>query len=142
MRATQILEFGPFALDVSDQRLRWRGRPVRLRPKALELLRYLAERAGSLVTREELIGGVWPDVAVSEATLSDCVREVRRALRDAHDDPVYIETVRRRGYRFIGPPAEVTASGAQSGAVRFAGREASGFSVVRSLVTGFQYKTW
>ena len=124
MRTTQILGFGPFALDVSDQRLRWRGRPVRLRPKALELLRYLAERPGSLVTREELLAGVWPDVAISEATLSDCVREVRRALRDTHDDPVYIETVRRRGYRFIGPPAEVAEPGGQPTATPFAGREA------------------
>ena len=123
LRASQVLEFGPFSLDPSDQRLRWRGRTVRLRPKALELLRYLAERPGSLVARGELLAGVWPDVAVSEATLSDCVREVRRALRDTHDDPVYIETVRRRGYRFIGRRAQATELAAKAAATPFAGRE-------------------
>ena len=110
MRASQILEFGPFRLDPTEERLRWRGRPVRLRPKALALLRQLAERPGELVTREDLIASVWPDVTVSEATLSDCVREVRRALRDPHDAPRYIETVRGRGYRFVGNAAAPTAA--------------------------------
>ncbi len=124
MRASQILEFGPFRLDPTEERLRWRGRPVRLRPKALALLRQLAERPGELVTREDLIASVWPDVTVSEATLSDCVREVRRALRDPHDAPRYIETVRGRGYRFVGNAAAPTAAGPRNSEIPFAGREA------------------
>ncbi|MGE4605715.1 MAG: transcriptional regulator, partial [Myxococcota bacterium] len=124
MQAAQILEFGPFRLDLTEERLRWRGRPVRLRPKALSLLRHLAERPGELVTREGLIAAIWPDVAVSEATLSDCVREVRRALRDPHDAPRYIETVRGRGYRFVGNAAAPTAAGLRNSEIPFAGREA------------------
>ncbi len=101
-----MVEFGPFRLDRAGERLYWRDRPVRLRPKAFAVLAYLAARPQRLVTRHELLAAVWPDVSVSESTLTGCVREIRHTLRDPHGRPRYIETVPRRGYRFIALEAD------------------------------------
>ena len=76
-------------------------REVRLTPKALAVLRFLAERPGQVVTKKELFGGVWPETAVGDAALVTCIQELRRALRDDARHPRYIETLHRRGYRFI-----------------------------------------
>lgn len=82
---------------------------VHLRAKALAVLRHLAERPGRLVSKEELFAAVWPDASVSDVVLNVCVREVRQALGDDAKAPRFIETVHRRGYRFIAritdPPA-------------------------------------
>jgi len=82
----------------------WRGpQQIKLPPKAFALLRYLAEHRGRVVSKEELLQAVWPEVVVSEAALTTCVREVRKALGEAARAPRYLETVHRRGYRFIAP---------------------------------------
>lgn len=97
------IEFAPFRLDPADERL-WRGaKPVPLTPKAFAVLRYLAERPGRLVTKQELLEAVWADSLVTDASLHVCVREVREALGDRSRVPRFIETVHRRGYRFIAP---------------------------------------
>lgn len=97
------LAFGPFRLEPDNARL-WRGeRPVPLQPKALTVLQFLAERAGRLVTKDELLDAGWPGVFVGDAALKVCIREVRRALDDDAANPTYVETVHRRGYRFIAP---------------------------------------
>jgi hypothetical protein len=75
---------------------------VPLRPKAWALLRHLAERPGVLVTKEELHPAVWGDTVVSDDTLTRTMAEVRRALRDDARTPRFIETVHRRGFRFLG----------------------------------------
>ncbi len=74
---------------------------MELRPKAWALLRYLAERPGALVTKEELHAAVWGDIVVSDDTLTQTLGELRRALRDDPRAPRVIETVHRRGVRFI-----------------------------------------
>jgi predicted ATPase/DNA-binding winged helix-turn-helix (wHTH) protein len=95
--------FGPFRLDRANACV-WRGpTPVRLTPKAFDLLRYLVTHAGRLVTREELWPAVWPGTVVSEAALTVCMAELRRALGEETRAPRWIETVPRRGYRFIAP---------------------------------------
>jgi pimeloyl-ACP methyl ester carboxylesterase/DNA-binding winged helix-turn-helix (wHTH) protein len=97
------LAFGPFRLEPGNARL-WRGdRPVALQPKALTVLHFLAERAGRLVTKDELLDAGWPGVFVGDAALKVCIREIRRALDDDAARPTYVETVHRRGYRFISP---------------------------------------
>lgn len=97
------LAFGPFRLEIDNARL-WRDdRPVPLQPKALTVLHFLAERAGRLVTKDELLDAGWPGVFVGDAALKVCVREIRRALDDDAAAPTYVETVHRRGYRFIAP---------------------------------------
>ena len=95
--------FGRFHMDVASHRL-WQGRrEVRLRPKAWEILRYLVERAGLLVTREALHHDVWRDASVSDDTLTQSIMELRRALGDKSKTPRFIETVHGLGFRFIAP---------------------------------------
>lgn len=94
--------FPSFRLDTLHEGL-WRGsETVPLRRKLLALLHYLVEHPGRLVTREELFAAVWPDTHVSEGVLTVCIRELRQALEDDSQQPRFIETIPRRGYRFIG----------------------------------------
>jgi predicted ATPase len=95
------IHFGPFCLDRPNARLVRDGRAVALTPKALDLLAHLASRPDRLVTKEELLSTVWPDVIVSDASVKVCIGELRKALGDDPRSPRYIETVHRRGYRFL-----------------------------------------
>jgi DNA-binding winged helix-turn-helix (wHTH) protein/tetratricopeptide (TPR) repeat protein len=97
-----VVIFGPFRLDARTESV-WRdGAEIRLRPKSYATLRYLAERPERLVTKDELLEAVWPEIAVGDAALAVCIGEIRRALDDDARAPRFIETVHRRGYRFIG----------------------------------------
>ena len=99
--APSVLSFERFRIDPESGDLRGPRGPVRLTPKALTVLQYLAERAGKLVTKRELLDSLWPDVFVADGALKVCVREIRRALDDDARTPRFIETAHRRGYRFI-----------------------------------------
>ena len=82
----------------------WCGqRRLELTPRAFAVLRHLVEHPGRLITKEELLATVWRDAIVSDAALASCIRDLRRALGDSSEAPRYIETVHRRGFRFIGP---------------------------------------
>jgi DNA-binding winged helix-turn-helix (wHTH) protein len=84
----------------------WQGKQLlTLRPRAFAVLRYLSEHPGQLVTKDEVIRAVWMDTVVTDDALVACVLELRKALQDEVQRPRYIETVHRRGYRFIGPVA-------------------------------------
>ena len=96
-----MIEFPPYRLDERAGRLWHADRAVELRPKAWALLRYLADRPGALVTKEELHAAVWGDTVVSDDTLTQTLGELRRALQDDPRAPRVIETVHRRGVRFI-----------------------------------------
>jgi predicted ATPase/DNA-binding winged helix-turn-helix (wHTH) protein len=97
------VEFPPFRLDLPNQQL-WRGGElVPLRPKPFAVLAYLATHAGRLVPRAELAKAVWPDTYVGEAVLRGYIRDLRTVLGDDPDAARFIETVARRGYRFIAP---------------------------------------
>jgi DNA-binding winged helix-turn-helix (wHTH) protein/predicted ATPase len=88
----------------------WCGaRRLRLTPRAFAVLRHLVERQGRLVTKHELLGAVWRDAIVSDAALASSIRDLRKALEDPSGAPRYIQTVHRRGFRFIGPVAAPTA---------------------------------
>jgi len=93
--------FPPFRLDRRGGELTRAGRPLPLRPKTWAVLLYLAERPGALVTKEELLDAVWPDVAVTPDTLTKSIGELRLALGDDAATPRFIATVHRRGFRFI-----------------------------------------
>src|SRR5262245_28104013 len=106
---TVVIEFPPYRFDRSAARL-WHGnQPVALRPKAWQLLCYLIERPGTLVTKDELHAALW-DAVVSDDTLTHTMGELRQALGDSARTPRIIETVHRRGFRFIarlnGSPGE------------------------------------
>ena len=80
-----------------------------LTPKAFAVLRHLVEHPEHLITKDELLAAAWGDTVVSEAALTSCIRDLRRALDDSSRAPRYIETVHRRGFRFIGPVGDPSA---------------------------------
>ena len=107
----QPLIFGPFRLDLRDERL-WRGdEAVPLSPKVYAVLCRLVSQAGQLVTKDALLEAVWPDSVVSESVLTVAMRTLRRALGDQARAPRYIETVHGRGYRFIAPVSAAMPTG-------------------------------
>jgi DNA-binding winged helix-turn-helix (wHTH) protein len=103
MQEHRILIFESFCLDVGNERL-WRVQEViHLTHKAFAVLLYLAEHAGQLVTKDELLEVVWAQTHVSEAALAVCIREIRQAVGESARTPRFIETVHGRGYRFMAP---------------------------------------
>ena len=120
-----ILRFGNFELDVRSRELRRiqerrqgvpgdSGASVRLQEQPLEILRLMLERPGEVITRDELRQRLWPDGTFVdfEHSLNAAIKRLRAALGDDADNPTFIETVPRRGYRFVGsvPAGEVTAA--------------------------------
>jgi DNA-binding winged helix-turn-helix (wHTH) protein/TolB-like protein len=97
--------FGVFDLAADPLELRRQGRRIRLRPQSLRLLRLLVEARGEVVPRDRIQRELWePDVFVDvEQGVNHCIKELRAALRDAADAPRFIETIPRRGYRFVAP---------------------------------------
>jgi DNA-binding winged helix-turn-helix (wHTH) protein/predicted ATPase len=99
----RTLRFGPFRLDLRAGQLFRDDQSIPLRPKTWSVLHYLAERPGVLVTKNALLDAVWSNIAVTEAVLSKSIGELRVALGDSSKSPRLIETVQRRGFRFIAP---------------------------------------
>src|SRR6267154_205210 len=96
-----MIRFGAYRLDRAQGL--WRNSDeVRLTPKSLSLLCVLVERAGEVVSKDELFRVVWLDTVVSDSALTSCIQELRRALGDDAQRPQSIETLHRRGYRFRG----------------------------------------
>jgi DNA-binding winged helix-turn-helix (wHTH) protein/Tol biopolymer transport system component len=95
--------FGPFRFDLSDKTLTRDGEEIRLPPRALLILAYLLERPNRVVGKQDLIDAVWKDAFVGESSLTEAMGVLRQALGDSASDPGYIQTVHRRGYRFVAP---------------------------------------
>ncbi len=111
--ALAVYRFEGFTLDLAKGCLYNGSDQVRLRPKSFEALRYIVERSGRLVSKDELSGAVWPDSFVSDNSLAQCFLEIRKALQD--DDQRIIKTVSRRGYIFSVPVERVLAHPVPSG---------------------------
>lgn len=94
------IRFGRYRLD-PIQGLKLGRRDLHLTPKSLAVLRLLAEHPSQVVSKEEIFRMLWADTAVSDSALTSCIQELRHVLRDDARNPHYIETVHRRGYRFI-----------------------------------------
>src|SRR6266545_1943401 len=133
------LVFGSFRIDVPEQLL-WNG-AVRLKitPKSFAVLKYLAQRAGTLVTKEELHDAIWSDTHVGASSLKTCVAEIRRVLGDAAEAPRFIEAVPRRGYRFI---ALVGVNNLPISLTSFVGRTGERVGVKRLLDEGRLVTIW
>ena len=100
------ISFGPFAFD-RQSRLLWRdGAEVALPPRVLGVLEVLIDRPGQVVARQDLLDGVWKDAFVTDTSLAEAVSFLRQALGDDPQAPRYIQTVHRRGYRFLPPLVE------------------------------------
>ena len=100
---TDEIAFGPFRMDLRAGLL-LRGRePIPLRAKTWSVLRYLAERPGVLVTKQELLDAIWADAVINESVLSKSIWELRVALGDSSRTSHLLQTVQGRGFRFIAP---------------------------------------
>ena len=103
MDTDTVFLFTPFRLEVHNEQL-WHGaQAMALRPKTFAVLRHLVTHAGQLVTQDELLDAVWGPTAVSETVVRSSIRELRTTLGDTARHPQFIQTVHRRGYRFIAP---------------------------------------
>lgn len=108
--APRIYEFHGFRLEEAQLRLLYKGQPVALKPKILDILLFLVKKRGQLVAKDELMKAIWPDVIVEENNITVSMSILRKTLSETGGDVQFIETVPRRGYRFI---AEVTESSPQ-----------------------------
>jgi Tol biopolymer transport system component/DNA-binding winged helix-turn-helix (wHTH) protein len=98
-----LYEFGEFCLDPNERVLRKAGEPVALPPKVFETLRILVERHGRIISKTEMMDGVWADAFVEESNLTQNIYTLRRILGADETGAHFIETVPRRGYRFVAP---------------------------------------
>jgi DNA-binding winged helix-turn-helix (wHTH) protein len=114
-RGRPMMAFTPFCLDAVNQCLWRRGdaaleERILLTPKAFAVLTHLVEHAGRLVTHDELLEAVWPDTIVEPQSVKKHILDVRTALGDRPKNSLFIETIPKRGYRFIAPVSEPIAS--------------------------------
>src|ERR1700693_4656746 len=100
-KTKSLYVFGAFRLDPTEHVLLSSGARVPLTPKAFETLLVLIENAGHILEKEDLLKRVWPDTFVEEGTLARNISTLRKALGDGPEGESYIETVPRRGYRFV-----------------------------------------
>lgn len=113
MQSKQSYEFGEFLLDEAERCLLRKGQPVSLTPKAFDTLLVLVRRGGHVVEKDEMLKEVWPDTFVEEATLAQNIFTLRKALGQGKDGELYIETVPRRGYRFVADVKALDLNGAE-----------------------------
>ena len=107
----RVFEFGDFEFTVASGELCSAGQVTRLAPQPATVLGILLERAGQVVTRDDLSAKLWPHGYVEvDLGINHCLRQVRQALNDNASDPRYVETLPRRGYRFIEPVVARTES--------------------------------
>ena len=101
----QRFRFGEFELDTGAGELRRNGTPTKLQPQPFKLLALLVRRSGALVSRDEIRRELWTDGTYVdfEQAVNFCIKQIRDALRDQSDRPLFIQTVPKRGYRFIAP---------------------------------------
>jgi len=102
LKTKHTYEFGPYRLDAEEKVLVRDGQTVSMPPKDLETLLVLVEKNGHIVGKEELLGKVWPGVFIEEGNLARHVFNLRQVLGEGPDGRQYIETVPKRGYRFVG----------------------------------------
>jgi DNA-binding winged helix-turn-helix (wHTH) protein/TolB-like protein len=104
--ASRLYDFGPFFLDPSERRLLHDGKPVALTPKCFDLLVILVENSGHLLGKDELLERLWPGQFVEEASLSFNISTLRKALGEGQSGRHFIETVPKKGFRFVAPVEE------------------------------------
>jgi len=130
------VSFGPFTFDRGNGLLRNGAREIPLPPRVLGVLDLLVSRASTVVPKQDLIDTVWKDAFVTDTSLAEAISVLRQALGDDPQAPQYIQTVHRRGYRFVAPvaplaAASVAAERAESAAAQF---ERPAVAIGRQLV--------
>jgi len=115
LASKHFYSFGDFTVDTDQNVLLHNGTPLPMTPKVFETLLVLVEHSGRIVKKEELMNRLWPDTFVEEANLTSNIQQLRKSLGDNARHPHYIETVAKRGYRFIAPVAAEQQSGSVNG---------------------------
>src|SRR5215470_1873570 len=101
---SQLIRFATFEVDLQAQELRKAGLRLKLSGQPFQVLAMLLEQPGAVVTREELQKRLWPDTFVDvDHNLNTAINKIRETLGDSSENPRFVETLPRRGYRFIGP---------------------------------------
>src|SRR5215467_13551176 len=111
-----VRAFKSFRLDPANHILLRDGERIPIAPKAFDLLAYLVDRGGRLVSQDEILEALWPDTHVNPEVLRKYVLEIRKVLGDRPNAPEFIETLPKRGYRFIAPVTEADQSATLPGA--------------------------
>jgi TolB-like protein/Tfp pilus assembly protein PilF len=137
MRKTRFYDFGPFRIDCADRRLLSAGTPVPLTPKVFDTLLALVENSPRLIEKGELMQAVWPDSFVAESSLTFNISVLRKVLARHGDERPYIETVPKRGYRFVADVAQVAGAAPREGGK---GRKTIAILPFRSLVPESEYR--
>src|SRR5262252_2380375 len=147
-RPDERVRFGIFEADLRSGELYKRGRRIKLHQQPLQVLALLIERPGDVVTRDELRRKLWPaDTFVNfDIGLNSAVRKLRGALNDSAESPRYVETLPRRGYRFIAPvvtpSVSVVESETQLSETQSEGTAEPAFERSASLVAFWERRTW
>lgn len=135
--AGRPLQVGAWRVDPARNEIRRGDHAVRLEPKAIEVLAYLAKKPGEVVGREELLSALWPGVVVGDDALTQAVIKLRKALGDDAHSPAYIETISKRGYRLIAPVQDpVAEAGVRAASTPIAsrtGRRRRGVALVAAM---------
>jgi len=105
--AAPVIRFPPFSIDPQRHVLRRGEDDVALSPHLVDILCHLASHGGEIVSKDELLERFWPDVSVTENTLTRAIADIRKALGDDSSAPAFIQTVARRGYRFVAATSRV-----------------------------------
>jgi len=130
--AKHLYEFGPFRMDPSEGLLLRDDQPIPLAPKAFEALLLLVESSGHLIEKEVLMQKLWPDSFVEEANVSKYIFTLRQALSDGEEGQKYIETVPKRGYRFVAPVQKLAAESVEQAPAEMPSREGEEAKTVTS----------
>jgi DNA-binding winged helix-turn-helix (wHTH) protein len=130
----ELFRFGDFELDVDTGELRRKNRRLKLQPQPFKLLLLLVRKRGALVTREEIRQELWPDGTFVDfdQSVNFSIKQIRDVLGDEADRPLYVETVPRRGHRFIAP---ISIPGEQAPRPTFFPTGATGIRLEKALWT-------
>jgi formylglycine-generating enzyme required for sulfatase activity/DNA-binding winged helix-turn-helix (wHTH) protein len=136
MKRGSVYRFGRFVLNLERGCLQDGQADLDLRPKSFEVLRQLIEHAGRLMSKDELVSAVWPDVTVSDDSLAHCIRDIRKVLADA--DGQFVRTVPRRGYMFVAPVTSLDPGADRQDVAAIPGRESDAAKFERGYCARLQ----
>src|SRR5262245_5341410 len=106
-----LYQFGDFTVDIGQRVLMREGKPLQMTPKVFDTLLILLENSGRIAEKNELMNRLWPDTFVEDTNLAFNILQLRKSLGDNARNPTYIETIPRRGYRFIASVQQVVSAG-------------------------------
>src|SRR5438105_4390988 len=128
-----LLEFGPFRVDSEERLLLRNGEAVPLPPRVFDTLLLLARNSGRALDKDALMKELWPDTFVEEVNLAQHISLLRKALGESPTEPQYIETIPRRGYRFLAKVSEIADTRTQPDAVALQPSRRKPLSVTTAL---------